>query len=128
MKLRVAFLAAVTAVLVASAAWAEPLPTAKPEQVGLSSARLERVGQSFEAQIGRGRFPGAAVLIMRKGKIAYFETFGQRDPATGAPMTKDAIFRLYCSENPVRVVRALMPRARGLRGSPDVPGGEARAV
>ena len=82
MKLRVAFLAAVTAVLVVRAAWAEPLPTAKPEQVGLSSSRLERVGQSFEAQIGRARFPGAAVIIMRKGKIAYFETFGQRDPAT----------------------------------------------
>ena len=108
MKLRVAFLAAVTAVLVVSAAWAEPLPTAKPEQVGLSSSRLERVGQSFEAQIGRGRFPGAVVMIMRKGKIAYFQTFGQRDPATGAPMTKDAIFRLYSMTKPFASVAAMM--------------------
>jgi CubicO group peptidase (beta-lactamase class C family) len=108
MKLRVAFLAVVTAMLVVSAVGAEPLPTAKPEQVGLSSSRLERVGQSFEAQIGRGRFPGAAVLIMRKGKIAYFETFGQRDPATRAPMTKDAIFRLYSMTKPFASVAAMM--------------------
>jgi CubicO group peptidase (beta-lactamase class C family) len=108
MKLRAAFLAAFTMVLVVSVAWAEPLPTAKPEQVGLSSSRLERVGQGFEAQIGRGRFPGAVVMIVRKGKIAYFEAFGRRDPATGAPMPKDAIFRLYSMTKPFASVAAMM--------------------
>jgi len=76
-------------------AFAQPLPTAKPEQVGLSSQRLERLGQTIKTQIANERFPGAVVLIARKGKIAYFEPFGQRDPASGAPMSRDAIFRLY---------------------------------
>jgi CubicO group peptidase (beta-lactamase class C family) len=87
---------------------AEPLPTAKPEQVGLSSARLERVGQVLEAQIARGRFPGAVALIARKNKIAYFEAFGERDPATGARMTKDAIFRLYSMTKPFTSVAAMI--------------------
>ena len=52
MKIRAAFLAALTTALLVTAAWAaDPLPAAKPEQVGLSSSRLERVGQSFKAQI-----------------------------------------------------------------------------
>ena len=53
-------------------AFAQPLPTAKPEQVGLSSQRLERLGQTIKTQIANERFPGAVVLIARKGKIAYF--------------------------------------------------------
>ena len=79
MKIRAAFLAVLSTALLVNFVWAEPLPTAKPEQVGMSSQRLQRVGQSFNAQIEKGRFPGAVVVIARKGKIAYFETFGQRD-------------------------------------------------
>ena len=89
-------------------AWAQPLPAAKPEQVGLSSQRLERVAQVLKAQIERGRFPGAVVVVARKGKVAYFEAFGQRDPQTGAPMTKDAIFRLYSMTKPFTSVAAMM--------------------
>ena len=108
MKILAAFLAALSTALLVSFVWAEPLPTAKPEQVGLSSRALERVGQSFKAQIEKGRFPGAVVVIARKGKIAYFEAFGQRDPATGTPMSKDAIFRLYSMTKPFASVAAMM--------------------
>ena len=92
---------------------AQPLPTAKPEQVGLSSQRLERLGQTIKAQIANERFPGAVVLIARKGKIAYFEPFGQRDPASGAPMSKDAIFRLYSMTKPFVSVAAMMLAEEG---------------
>ena len=94
-------------------AFAQPLPTATPEQVGLSSQRLERLGQTIRAQIANERFPGAVVLIARKGKIAYFEAFGQRDPASGAPMSKDAIFRLYSMTKPFVSVAAMMLAEEG---------------
>src|SRR5712664_729116 len=81
-------------------AWAQGLPTAKPEEVGLSSERLARATQVLKAEVARGQYPGAVVLVARKGKIAYFESVGQRDPQAGAPMPKDAIFRLY-GLNPV---------------------------
>ena len=87
-------------------AWAQSLPTAKPEQVGMSSQRLERVAQILKAQIESGRFPGAVVVVARKGKVVYFEAFGQRDSQTSAPMSKDAIFRLYSMTKPFTAVAA----------------------
>jgi len=108
MRPRAAVLAVITTLLVVGFASAQTLPTAKPEQVGLSADRLERVSQTIKAQMSEGRFPGAVVLIARKGKIGYFETFGQRDPAAGVPMSKDAIFRLYSMTKPFTSVAAMM--------------------
>jgi len=55
-----------------SAAVAETLPNAKPEEVGLSSERLGRVREMLRANITAGEIPGAVLLIARHGKIAYF--------------------------------------------------------
>jgi CubicO group peptidase (beta-lactamase class C family) len=94
--------------LVVPTAWTTSLPSAKPEQVGLSSERLERVGQLLKREIAQGRIPGAVALVARKGRLAYFESFGVRDPASGAPMTNDAIFRLYSMTKPFTSVAAMM--------------------
>jgi CubicO group peptidase (beta-lactamase class C family) len=87
---------------------ARALPSASPGEVGLSKERLARIGQAPNGQIEAKSFPGAAALIARNGRIAYFETFGQLDPKTGAPMTKDAIFRLYSMTKPFTSVAAMM--------------------
>src|SRR5215475_14085559 len=108
MRARVALFVLVLVAFVAPAWAQQPLPASKPEQVGMSSQRLEGVAQMLRAQVERGRFPGAVVVVARKGKIAYFEAFGQRDPQTGAPMTKDAIFRLYSMTKPFTPVAAMM--------------------
>jgi CubicO group peptidase (beta-lactamase class C family) len=102
------FIVLFATVFVIGGAWAQPLPTAKPEQVGMSSERLARLEPALKAQIANDRFPGAVVLVARKGKVVYFETVGQRDPATGAPMTKDAIFRLYSMTKPFTSVAAMI--------------------
>jgi CubicO group peptidase (beta-lactamase class C family) len=72
---------------------AAELPTAKPEQVGLSSERLERIGQVLRADVERGRIPGAVVVVVRKGRVAHTYAVGFLDKAAGTPMTPDAIFR-----------------------------------
>ncbi len=95
-------------ILTASLAFAQGLPTASPEAVGLSSARLARVTELVKGEIVKGRYPGAVALVARRGKIAYFEALGQRDPQSGAPMTKDAIFRLYSMTKPFASVAAMM--------------------
>ena len=95
-------------ILTASLAFAQGLPTASPEAVGLSSARLARVTEMVKGEIAKGRYPGAVALVARRGKIAYFEALGQRDPQSGAPMTKDAIFRLYSMTKPFASVAAMM--------------------
>ena len=84
------------------------LPSASPEEVGLSKERLARIGSALSRQIEAKSFPGAVAIVVRKGKVAYFETVGQLDPKTGAPMSKDAIFRLYSMTKPFTSVAAMM--------------------
>jgi CubicO group peptidase (beta-lactamase class C family) len=80
----------------------------KPESVGLSSARLERLAQAIQEDVTAGRMPGAVVAIARKGKLAYYEAFGYVDPAAKRPMPKDAIFALASMTKPMAAVATLM--------------------
>ncbi|HTD75908.1 MAG TPA: serine hydrolase domain-containing protein [Steroidobacteraceae bacterium] len=85
-----------------------PLPDAVPETVGLATSGLARLGRVLLGEIERGRVPGAVALVARRGEIAYFESFGQRDPASGAPMARDTIFRIYSMTKPIVSVAAMM--------------------
>ena len=100
-------------VLIASAAWGRSLPTVEPEKVGLSSERLQRIGEVLQEEIDQGRLPGAIVLIAREGEVAYFESFGLRDPASAAPMANDAIFRIYSMTKPLVSVAAMILMEEG---------------
>lgn len=73
---------------------AENLPTAPPEAVGLSRDRLDRLSEAMHAYVEKGQLSGAVVLVARHGKVAYFESFGQRDIEAKSPMADDAIFRI----------------------------------
>lgn len=95
-------------ILIIPTAWTASLPSAKPEQVGLSSERLDRIGQLLKNEIEQGRLPGAVALIVRKGQIAYFESFGFRDKESGSLMTNDAIFRIYSMTKPFTSVATMM--------------------
>jgi CubicO group peptidase (beta-lactamase class C family) len=87
---------------------ASALALAAPEEIGFSSMRLARLGAVMRDEIERGRVPGAVALIARRGRIGFFESFGQRDAATGAPMAKDTIFRIYSMTKPITSVAAMM--------------------
>ncbi len=79
----------------------------------MSRLRAGQMRPSRALSRGRSRF----AIVARKGKIAYFETVGQLDPKTSAPMPKDAIFRLYSMTDPVGMY--LRQRAgRGMAGDP----------
>src|SRR6266436_4412070 len=87
---------------------AHALPTATPEEVGLSRERLARIAPALSRQIEARSFPGAVAIVARKGRIAYFEAIGQLDPKSATPMSKDAIFRLYSMTKPFTSVAAMM--------------------
>jgi len=99
---------------------ADPLPRAAPEEVGLYSARLERVGTVIEAEVQADRMPGAVVAIARRGKLAYFRAFGYLDKERGVAMPLDAIFSPASMEKPVVAVAALqlVEQGRMLMGDP----------
>lgn len=81
---------------------------AQPDSAGFSSARLQRLTEKFEGDVRAGVIPGAVVLIVRNGKVAYFRAFGERDKAANAPMKTDSIFRIASMTKPVTTVAALL--------------------
>ena len=114
MGTRALLASAIAVVSLTTSVWAaEPLPRVKPEQVGLSSERLGRVSRMLNQEIEKGKFPGAVALVARKGRVAYFESFGVRDPETRAPMTRDSIFRIYSMTKPMTSVAVMMLQEEG---------------
>ena len=87
---------------------AQDLSVAKPADVGFSADRLDRITDWLRDESAKGTIPGAVTMIVRHGKIAYFESVGVLDPETKAPMTKDAIFRIYSMTKPITSVAVMM--------------------
>jgi len=85
----------------------------KPEDVGLSSQRLQRIRDTLQADIDKGLVPGAVLLIARRGQIANSEALGYRDREDGAVMTPDTIFRIASMTKPVVSVAAMMLAEEG---------------
>ena len=85
------------------------LPRAvRPEDVGISSARLATLSAAITARTESGHIPGAVALIVRNGQVAYYETFGRRDPLADDPMKKDDIFRIYSMTKAIVSVATMM--------------------
>src|SRR5262249_62424399 len=72
---------------------AQDLPTAKPETVGLSSERLDRISAAVQKSIDDKRIAGAVTLVVRRGHAAWFKAQGAADRGGGQPMRTDSIFR-----------------------------------
>lgn len=92
---------------IASAALAQPLPTATPEAAGFSPEGLLRIDRFFEREIAAGRVPGAVVAIARDGKLVLYKSYGYLDKASGERMPLDAIFNFASMTKPMAVVGGL---------------------
>jgi CubicO group peptidase (beta-lactamase class C family) len=97
-----------TALVLVGPAFAQGLPTAAPEAVDVSPERLARIRPALQKEIDADRMPGAVVMIARRGQLIYSEAIGFQDKATGKPMTKDVIFRIYSMTKPLTSVAAMM--------------------
>ncbi|HEX2151130.1 MAG TPA: serine hydrolase domain-containing protein, partial [Stellaceae bacterium] len=90
------------------------LPRAEaPEQVGFSSARLERLAAVVRHDVERGLIPGAVVLLARGGRVGYADSFGFQDRETGTKMAIDSIFRVASMTKPMTSVAAMMLSEEG---------------
>lgn len=87
----------------------QPLPQAKPEDVGMSAKQLGYLDEIVAAAVARKDFPGAVLLVTRKGKVVYKRSFGVSqlvpDPR---PLTADMIFDLASVTKPVATATAVM--------------------
>src|SRR5713226_9445018 len=89
-------------------AWAQGLPAAPAESVGMSAQKLGRIAETFRKEIDQGKLPGAVFLVARKGKLVYSDAIGLQNKEAGKPMPKDAIFRIYSMTKPIVSVAAMM--------------------
>jgi CubicO group peptidase (beta-lactamase class C family) len=87
--------------------------TARPEDVGLSTERLQRVAELVQRHIAAGSFSGAVTLVARDGRIVYHQAAGLMDIDAKKPMVKDGIFRIMSMTKPVIGVSILMMMEEG---------------
>jgi len=91
-----------------SIAGASGLQPAKPDSVGISAQRLERLTAAMQGLAAQGKLSGVVSMVARDGKVIHFEATGQQNVASGAPMRKDSIFRLYSMTKPVTGVAMMI--------------------
>lgn len=84
------------------------LPTAKPEDVGMSSQRLARIAPVMQSYIDKRLVPGVITAVVRKGKLVHFATHGKMDAEAGTPMREDALFRIASMTKPITSVALMM--------------------
>lgn len=95
------------------------LSEGKPEEVGLSSDHLKNIDQLFNKWIDDNKIPGGIVLVARKGKIAYFKSFGKSDIEEGKEYQNDDIFRMASMTKGVTTTAVLQLYEQGLFGMDD---------
>ena len=110
---RAALIGLLSMVLACPAALAQGLPIAKPDEVGMSAQRLTRISDWLRSEVAQHKIPGAVILIVRGGKLAYMDAVGQRGPDSAAPLKSDDIFRIYSMTKPIVSVAALMLSEEG---------------
>lgn len=103
-----AMVMAATLLAHAPAALAQALPTARPEEVGMSSERLRKISDWMRAEVEQKRIPGAVLMVARNGKLVYSDTVGQRGPGNAPALRNDDIFRIYSMTKPIVSVAAMM--------------------
>jgi CubicO group peptidase (beta-lactamase class C family) len=102
--MRASFLLTVIALPLAAAS----IQASKPEDVGLSSERLQRIHQTIQRHIDGHEITGAVTLVARKGRIAHFEAHGLIDQESQKAMAKDGLFWIASMSKPITGVAILM--------------------
>jgi len=85
----------------------------KPETVGFSPERLERLHVLMQQTVDQKQLPGAVTILARHGKLVDYRVYGVKDLASGAPLTKDAIFRAFSMTKPITAVAMLQLYEQG---------------
>ena len=92
---------------------AQGLVRVPPEEVGMSSERLDRLSLALESYVDEGRLAGAVTIVVRQGKIAYREGIGYRDVDAQAPMPSDGIFRIASQSKALASVGVMILQEEG---------------
>ncbi|MEE2776662.1 MAG: serine hydrolase domain-containing protein [Acidobacteriota bacterium] len=84
------------------------LSLAAPEDVGMSSERLDRLSSAMQQIVDRGELAGITTMVARHGKLVHTGTFGQQNIEDGTAMAADSIFRIHSMTKPITGVALMM--------------------
>ncbi len=87
---------------------AQDLPVVKPESVGMSAERLERIGAVVQRSIDEKRLAGAVTLVSRRGHVVWYKAQGMADREAAKPMRTDNLFRICSMTKPITTVAVMM--------------------
>ncbi len=83
--------------------------SASPETAGMSSTALARVDRHLKSRyIDAGRYPGAQLLVYRRGKIVHSSVQGYADLERKTLVKEDTIFRIYSMTKSITSVAFMM--------------------
>jgi CubicO group peptidase (beta-lactamase class C family) len=80
----------------------------QPEDVGLSSARLAKIGPWMQRLVDDKKLPGVSVAVLRRGGLAYFSATGFADIARAVPWTRETLLRIYSMTKPLTSTAIMM--------------------
>src|SRR5688572_8840247 len=83
-------------------------PSATPEEVGLSSERLQRITAMIERRIAAGDIAGAVTIVGRRGRVAHHVARGVMDLDSKQSMTPRTMFRIASMTKPIITVAVMM--------------------
>lgn len=86
---------------------------AKPESVGMSSARLATLATTLEQYSKDGRVAGGVAMVARRGKVVFSHAWGARDREANSPMRQDALFRIASQSKAITSVAIMMLQENG---------------
>ena len=92
----------------ASPAVAALTPAPSPEALGFDAQRLAKLDAYMAKVVADGRVAGMSTLLARHGQVVSEKMYGVKSLATGAPLTRDTIFRLYSMSKPITGVAMMM--------------------
>ncbi|MBP7377013.1 MAG: beta-lactamase family protein, partial [Pyrinomonadaceae bacterium] len=98
---------------IALTSFAQELPRAKPESVGMSSQRLGQLSQILDGYAKDGRIAGGVAMVVRRGKVVYVHTYGKRDREANSPMSEDTIFRIASQSKALTSVAVMILQEEG---------------
>jgi CubicO group peptidase (beta-lactamase class C family) len=107
-RARASLLLALLITALSSGVISKDLPSARPEDVGLSSERLARMDKALHAFVDAGRTPGVVTLVARHGKVVHVDAYGKADVVSGRPTRADDIFRMFSMTKPITSTALLM--------------------
>ncbi len=93
---------------VVCAAASAQVPASRPEDVGLSATRLQRVDLFIARMQAEDKLAGAVTVVARRGKVVRLKAQGFADLEAQRPMRTDDIFQIQSMTQPITVVAVLM--------------------